>query len=208
MNHNLFLQKNTQQTAFPSRGLLEYAHFGYMWTTVRTNKIVASHTVYEMLEIEPFSEFLTEQTWRAHVHKQDLYKLLQAEEKLLTDKLPCSAEYRMITKNGKHIFVNHHMQLATNHDGEIKILSILDDTTEQKHAEVILEVMNECFFELDKHYQFIRINAKSERFWNIRRDDVIGKNIWDVFPRAKHTEFYELIIKAVDERATVIQTVV
>jgi signal transduction histidine kinase len=179
-----------------------------MWTTVRTKKIVASHTVYALLEMEPFSEFLNEEKWRKFVHPNDLYKLLQAEEKLLAEGAPCSAEYRLVSKTGKHIHIKHFMQLSVNHDNEVKILSILDDLSEQKHAEVILEVMHEGFFELNPLFEFKRVNAATELLWHLHRDDLIGKKIWDVFPEAVGTPFYDAITTAVHEKKNVVQNVI
>ena len=192
----------------PTHGLLEYTHFGYMWTTVRTKRIVASHTVYALLEMEPFSEFMNEEKWRTFVHPNDLYKLLQAEEKLMTEGTACSAEYRLVTKTGRHVHINHFMQLSIGLDNEVKILSILDDITEQKHAEVMLEVMHEGFFELDSSFELKRVNAATEMLWRLHRDDLIGKNIWNVFPEAVGTAFYEAITRAVHEKKNVVQNVI
>jgi PAS domain-containing protein len=174
----------------------------------KNKKIVASHTVYALLEMEPFSEFLNEEKWRKFVHPNDLYKLLQAEEKLLAEGAPCSAEYRLVSKTGKHIHIKHFMQLSVNHDNEVKILSILDDLSEQKHAEVILEVMHEGFFELNPLFEFKRVNAATELLWHLHRDDLIGKKIWDVFPEAVDTPFYDAITTAVHEKKNVVQNVI
>src|SRR4030095_4953956 len=92
--------------------LLEFSSFGYMWTSVDTKKIVASHILYSMLELEPFSEFLTVQKWREFVHPHDLSKLIQAEEYVLITGESTSVEYRLITNRGKNIYVNHHMRLS------------------------------------------------------------------------------------------------
>ena len=205
-NNSYLLQNNKDYSS--SKTLLEYTHFGYMWTTVKTNRIVASHTVYTLLEIIPFSEFLNEEKWRTFIHPQDLFKYIQAVELLMETGSANSCEYRLITKSGKHIFVNHQMRLSINYENEVKILSVLDDVTEQKHAEVILEVMNEGFFELDNSYKFRRINAKAEYLWNIERNNVINKTIWDVFPEVKNTDFYKLVEKAVTEKTSIAQNVI
>lgn len=189
--------------ATPAKALLEYSHFGYMWTNVKTKKIVASHTVYDMLGIIPFSELLNTNIWKTYVHKEDLYRLLQAEEVLFEGKNVTSIEYRMITKSGKVIFVNHRMQLSVGQDNEIKILSVLDDITELKQAEIILEVMNEAFIELNEHFCFRRINAKTEIYWGIKRTDVVGKCIEDIFPQVKDTSFYHLITTAAKEKRNI-----
>src|SRR5262249_43695365 len=159
----------------------------------KSNTIIASHTVYNMLEIEPFSVFLSTDQWKKMVHPQDLYKLLQAEETLLTLGQPTTVEYRMITKNNKHIFVSHFMQLSGTYENGRKILSMLDDITELKRADIILEAMTESFFELDKNLAFRRINAKAEYFFGIEREMMMNMPFLDVFPKAEDSAFYKLI---------------
>src|SRR4051812_25844737 len=112
--NNYLLQGNPTPIQQHSKTLLEYTHFGYMWTSIRTKRIVASHTIYALLEMEPFEEFLTPEKWRSYVHPSDLYKLLQAEQRLHAEGEPCTVEYRVITKTGKQIHVSHYMQLMRN----------------------------------------------------------------------------------------------
>ena len=187
--------------------LLEFSNFGYMWTSVDTKKIVASHIVYSMLEIEPFTEFLTIKKWREFVHPHDLSKLIQAEEYVLITGESTSVEYRLITSRGKNLYVNHHMKLSNGVSG-IKLMSIIEDITEQKRGDVILDIMNEGFFELDDNFCFRRLNKHAEKFWNIHLDDILGKKITDVFPDSQDTFFYKLIINAKSKKSNLIDEVV
>ncbi len=182
----------------PSNTLLEFTHFGYMWTSVNTKKITASHSIYNLLELEPYTELLTVQRWRQFVHPKDLYKLIQAEEMVMLTGKQCSTEYRIITRNRKYIYVNHIMQLSPWRDNDFKIMSILDDITEQKSAEIILEVMNESFFELDKNFVFRRVNERAENHWGVQRTSLLNNCIWDVFPQYADSEYQKLTINAKD----------
>lgn len=186
---------------------LEYGHYGYMWVSANSKSIIASHTVYDMLEMEPFSEFLTIESWRQMVHTQDLFKLLQAEETLLAFGQPVTVEYRMITKKNRIIFVSHFMQVSAADENGRKILSMLDEITEHKRADVILEAMNEGFFELDKHFAFRRINAKAEFFFGIERDSVMHLPFLEVFPQAEDSPFYQLLRTAAKDRRSHVQDV-
>lgn len=196
VNTSYLLQSIKQHQHSSRNALLDFTHFGYMWTSVNTKKIVASHSVYTLLGLEPFQEFLTVQKWRQFVHSKDLYKLLQAEEKVMLTGEQCSAEYRIITKSGKHIYINHLMQLSAIANSDFKIMSILDDITEQKSAEVILEVMNEGFYELDGNFAFRRINECAENYWDIQRSDLLHNCIWNVFPQYIGSAYEKLITNA------------
>lgn len=53
--------------------------------------------------------------------------------------------------------------------------------TEEK-LETTLESIADGFFSCDDEWRFVYVNAAAERLLNVRREDVIGKNCWDVFP--------------------------
>ena len=198
---SLFMQLLLNNPAQQQNNLLEFNHFGYMWMNVNDKKIIASHTVYLLLELEPFSIFFTQDEYKKFIHPEDILKLSEAEETLLRTEHPGSVEYRIICKNGREKYITHLMQIGSSSFGrQKKIISILDDITEQKRADIILEVMNEGFFELDDDHNFRRINKNAEAFWNKNREEILGKNIWKIFPEAVDTEIYSLIFKAQKDR--------
>ncbi len=188
--------------------LTDVSHFAYMWMNTSNKKLIASHSVYTLLEIEPYSVFFTENEYRKYVHPDDLFKLMRAEENLSPEKKFCSVEYRIITKNGSIKYLHHQMQLNIKSKEEKKIISILDDITEQKRADVILEAMNEGFFELDKNFAFRRININTEMFWQRNRKDLLGKSIWKVFPQALNTQYYKILTEAKLQNKNNVQDVV
>ena len=174
MQNSFYLyQAMIPQLRKSSNNLIQFTPFGYMWVRLNSKKLVASHSIYSMLEKEPFSEFFTVAGWRSFVHPKDLYKLIQAEEELLYTGLPMVAEYRLITQSGRHIFVDHHMYLSGS-STEQKIMSIIQDVTEQKTAAIIVEAMNESFFELDENFVFRRINEHALKFWQRERLELLG----------------------------------
>ena len=210
MQNSFYLIKDIliRQINRSSDRLMQLSQHGYMWLMINSKKIVASHTIYDMLEKEPFSEFLTVQKWRSYVHPKDLYKLIQAEEELLHTGNPVLAEYRLITESGRHRFVNHHMYLTGAPTMERKIMSIVQDVTEQKNAEIILETMNEGFFELDKNFVFRKINQHALKLWEFEHDDAIAKDIKTIFPQIEGTAFYQLLLQAKTERINLAQDVI
>src|SRR5205809_3482309 len=202
------LQDLIQQKRKSSTNLMEFTPFGYMWVRLDNKKLVASHTIYSMLEKEPFAEFFTVETWRSFVHSKDLYKLLQAEEELLHTGNPTLADYRLITQSGRHIFVNHHMYLSGSVHRDRKIISIIQDVTEQKGAEIILEAMNESFFELDENFVLRRINAHAIKFWKLDHPDMAAKKLTVIFPQIEGTSFNNILLKAQAEKINIAQDVI
>jgi PAS domain S-box-containing protein len=53
----------------------------------------------------------------------------------------------------------------------------------------VLDSVPNGFYAIDADWNIIVFNAVAEQLFNRRRDDVLGRNIWDVFPEARGTEF-------------------
>src|SRR5690606_8505319 len=79
-------------------------------------------------------------------------------------------------------------------------VGVVDDITDsivarEKNKELInrlqttLESITDAFFSLDTNWCFTYINAEAERLLECKRDDLLGKNIWDEFPYAIGTGF-------------------
>jgi len=96
-----------------------------------------------------------------------------------------------------------------------QILSVSRDITGQKRneealaksnrrAEKILESITDAFFTLDHDWRFTYLNKQSESLLRRKRVELLGKNIWDEFPEAVGTRFYDQYHKAVAEQMTII----
>jgi signal transduction histidine kinase len=208
-NNFQLLRDMIQRKRELSNNLMQFTPFGYMWVRVNSKKLVASHTIYAMLEKEPFSEFFTVDTWKSFVHPKDLYKLLQAEEELLHTGGPTAAEYRLTTQSGRQIFVSHQMYLSgLPHMGQ-KIMSLVRDVTEEKSAEIILEAMSESFFELDENFAVRRINDHAIKFWKLEHlDNMMGKELTTILPQIEGTAFNSILLRAQAEKINIGQDVV
>ncbi len=57
-------------------------------------------------------------------------------------------------------------------------------------AEIFSERMTDGFFALDKKWNFIYINNIAEQIVGRPREELLGKNIWEEFPKAINTTFY------------------
>lgn len=73
----------------------------------------------------------------------------------------------------------------------VSVLAITRDITEVRVTEdtlrSTLESISDGFFSIDKNWLFVYINSQAERLLNCRREEIIGKNIWDVFPMVNGT---------------------
>jgi PAS domain S-box-containing protein len=59
-----------------------------------------------------------------------------------------------------------------------------------------LESTTDAFFAVDPGWRLIRVNRQAERLWMRDREDVLGRNLWEVFPEAAGGPFYRLFEQA------------
>lgn len=78
------------------------------------------------------------------------------------------------------------------------------DITERKREEQkrqrTVERMTDGIIGLDDGWEFIEINEKAETMLNLDSGTVLGESIWDVFPEAVGTKFYDVYNSVMNER--------
>ncbi|WP_072053072.1 PAS domain-containing sensor histidine kinase [Hymenobacter terrenus] len=62
----------------------------------------------------------------------------------------------------------------------------------------IFESITDAFFLLDRDWCFTFVNTEVERLLNVRREDLLGRNMWDVFPEEENGIFHERYQHAFD----------
>ncbi len=67
----------------------------------------------------------------------------------------------------------------------------------------IMESITDAFFALDRNWHFTYLNLQSEPLLQRRREDLLGKNIWDEFPAAVGSTFYEQYHLALNKQVSV-----
>lgn len=67
----------------------------------------------------------------------------------------------------------------------------------------ILESIADAFFALDEDWRFTYVNSQAERLLAREKGSLLGRYIWEEFPEAVGTTFYEEYHRAVAERTTV-----
>src|ERR1044072_9255900 len=90
--------------------------------------------------------------------------------------------------------------LITRLFGETGEKDIADKADE---IENILESMNDNFIALDKDFKLTFINKAALKLYDMQKEQLIDKNLWDVFPKGKELRFYEELKKALDQSAAV-----
>ncbi|MFW6358548.1 MAG: PAS domain S-box protein [Chroococcales cyanobacterium] len=67
----------------------------------------------------------------------------------------------------------------------------------------ILESITDAFFALDEQWRFTYINNQGEQLLQQKREDLLGKNIWQAFPEAVGSLFYQEYTRVMTEKVSV-----
>ncbi|MCF4102687.1 PAS domain S-box protein [Gillisia sp. M10.2A] len=121
-----------------------------------------------------------------------------------------NGDMQLKSKSGK--ILDYHLSCGPiiNEAGElIAIFGIHNDISERKAQEKIvseyttrvqniLESITDGFYLLDSNWNFIYLNSEAETLLQCKKEDVLNKNIWNLFPEAEDDIFYEKYNHAVN----------
>ncbi|MFT3844620.1 MAG: PAS domain S-box protein [Lacibacter sp.] len=94
------------------------------------------------------------------------------------------------------------------------IVIVFRDVTEEKKAELaylksqeqyrqMVERISDSFISLDKDYNYVFLNQQAGDLIRMNPDELIGKNVWEVFPDVVGSSTYNSFIKAMKEQVYV-----
>jgi len=161
------------------------------------------------------SEQLIGKPWSAL--QSSIYKEEQNEEinQFMSEQKSWRGERKFFRKQGSHFWVNCSIiPILDSEDNPAQYLLIADDISNLKEAEKrnkdyamklhnILEGVTDALFVLDKNWLLSNINLEAEKLFKKKRNSLIGKNIWEIFPADEGAKFYQFFRKAKKRRITV-----
>jgi PAS domain S-box-containing protein len=156
----------------------------------------------EELAARPYLEF---------VHPEDCPATVAAAQQITQGINVISFENRYRCKDGSYKWLSWN---ATPLPNQQLVYAVVQDITERRQAEAalrelnqrifnILESITDGFFALDRQWRFTYLNPQAEPLLHKTRAQLLGKNIWEEFPDAVGTIFFEQFHKAVSEQVSV-----
>jgi PAS domain S-box-containing protein len=116
-------------------------------------------------------------------------------------------------KNGDTFYVrifSHHtvfegvpakQTLVIDVDQKVRTETALAEKTAE--LENVLESMTDAFYTVDSNWNFTYINKEYERVQQRNRADLLGKNVWDLFPYGKERCYFKAYDRALREQVSV-----
>jgi len=144
-----------------------------------------------------------------HIHPDDKELLNEKISKTLKNGSG-GMEYRVIHKDGSVKYLYGHSTVKYK-DGKPEVINgVSVDITDIRNAEMaleekildiedIFESITERFFSADKNWNITYVNKQFEKLYNISKNDIVGKNVFDAFPNIVNTHFHKDLQRSMEE---------
>ncbi|WP_189604150.1 PAS domain S-box protein [Salinimicrobium marinum] len=141
-------------------------------------------------------------------HRDKMYREF---EKAVEHNIPYDLELKLITAKGNERWVRK-IGKPTFVDGKcVRISGSFQDITKIKRSElaalkaseekeIILESIGDAFYAVDQNWIFTYFNKHAEKLLNVAKEEVVGKNIWEVFSDVLDTSFFTKYHQAVRQQ--------
>ena len=174
-------------------------HIGEVfWMTSLDGQLLFVSAAYEKTWGHPVHE-LYENPWQRMeaIHPEDRERVVQSylERAARGDY---AEEYRIIRPNGEERWIADRGFPVRNKAGEVyRIAGIASDVTKRKRTEeeirearsflnsVVENIPHMIFIKDARNLRFIQINHAGEKILGLSRNDLVGKNDYDLFPKAE-----------------------
>ncbi|HEY9637060.1 MAG TPA: PAS domain S-box protein [Coleofasciculaceae cyanobacterium] len=163
----------------------------------------------EELQSRPFLDF---------VHPEDRTKTLAEVEKLSIGEPTIYFENRYRAFDGSYKWlawtavsvIDEGLIYATARDitplkqAEQERIQLLQrEQLAHNRSKNILESITDAFFSVDQQWRFTYLNPQAERLLHRTQEELLGKSLWDEFPQAITSRFYQEYHTAVSQQVSV-----
>jgi serine phosphatase RsbU (regulator of sigma subunit)/PAS domain-containing protein len=163
------------------------------WDLV-TRRLIWDDRLVELFGYERDAFDETIESFNARLHPDDLPRVSEALQTAIDTVGAYDAEYRILLPTGETRWIHARGRALADDAGlAVRLLGAAYDSTRQRHGDArvarVLEAMNAAFFQLDRQWRFSYVNAEAERLLQSRREELVGGEIWELFPAAVASDF-------------------
>ncbi|WP_409332952.1 SpoIIE family protein phosphatase [Trujillonella humicola] len=134
------------------------------------------------------------EAFTVRLHPDDVEATAAALEHAIEACGAYDAEFRVVLPSGETRWVRGRGRALCDEVGTpVRLLGAAYDTTSARAADLhvarVLEAMNEAFFSLDRDWRFSYVNRRAEQVLDRPRGELVGGNVWELFPHAVGSDF-------------------
>ncbi len=168
------------------------ANLGNWQFNLATKKYLYSGNLFEIFGVEARSFEPGFDSFRKFVHPDDTSKLLTNHDLLNHPDEPILREFRIINPGGEIVHIKSISKIISNYYGEQIVLGTIQDVTNEvilrRHLEekallnqLIFDNSIDYVFACDQQLKITAWNRKCEEKYLLSKEDVIGKQVREVF---------------------------
>lgn len=209
---NIQEQVNARETKNANEALLRQAEevgkFGSYVADIADMQLHLSDGFYRLFGYDPKGFEPTLAFIDSVSQPDDAQKVRKVLEQARKDKQPYEYQRRIYLPNGQMRYLCSNGKVVCDASGNaVKLLGIVEDVTDKVRTDIILNTINEVCFELDTEFRFTYANRRAYQLWNKRPEQILGKNIWEVFSEQENTEIYHMLTNAAESGTQLLQEV-
>ena len=165
----------------------------FNWNVVR-NQLLWDDKLIEMFGYDRDGFDQTIEAFNARLHPDDLARVTAALERSISNGDDFESEYRIVTPNQRTRWISARGRVVRDDTGNtLRLLGAAWDTTSRVSEEAGvargIETMSTPFLSFDESWCFSYVNAEAERVLGYSRKDLLGGNIWELFPAITGSTF-------------------
>ena len=179
---------------------------------IPSGRLDGSEGLFRLFGLDPLKQEATFEAWRSVLHPEDR---ALAEERIMAavaNRTPLSSRYRIVLPSGEVRWINALGSAVYGEGGEpLRMSGICLDITGLKQAEERLEQGNrrikemlasiqDDFFVLDRDWRFRFVSRRFTSRIGKEPKDLVGRVIWDMFPKHLGTIYEENLRAAMEKR--------
>ncbi|WP_164700575.1 SpoIIE family protein phosphatase [Modestobacter sp. KNN46-3] len=173
---------------------IDAAGIGSFDWDLTTGKLSWDDRLLELFGYERDDFTGTMEAFDARVHPDDAERVREALQTAIDVCAEFEVEYRVQLPSGETRWVQARGRaLPDERDLAVRLLGAAYDTTEQRHGETrlarVLESMPAAFFSVDRNWTFSYVNGGAEELLGATREQLLGGNVWELFPASVGSEF-------------------
>ena len=85
-----------------------------------------------------------------------------------------------------------HLALKETENQQAKINEMKDDLQDSvEKIQILMDSIGDAFINVDAKSNIIYLNNEAEKLFNITKEEVISKSIWELMPNSVNTQFYD-----------------
>lgn len=184
------------------------AHLGHWTYHIDRDHLEWSDEVYRIFGRSPDTFEPTDAAFQEQVMPADRPKVRAALERALNEGVRYTVEHRIVRPDGEVRVVEENAELMETASG-LQLMGTVLDVTERKRVEeqlaasqheleAVLSSITDGVFTLDRSFRFQYLNPQAARLVNSTVDALQGNVIWDVYPEATETAYYDLYREAME----------